>query len=125
MVHKYPNVNRIPGGPTNITDVARPVKIGYRVIGGKDNDAIFSLFRKVMTGKSNVGDTKTAPNILCHWSVVVGDYYHQLQAPDLLNWYDNDRIGASDGWALYTVGETLFNDVAIKNAGKSHDRPDV
>ncbi|KAI0012216.1 hypothetical protein F4779DRAFT_634756 [Xylariaceae sp. FL0662B] len=119
MVHKYPNINRIPDGPVNINDVTRPVKIGYRAIGGGRDNAFINVLGQWIAGKYNVGDTKETPNIFCHWCVVVGDYYHQLQTTDLLNWYDNNRVGKSDGWALYTVGETLFNDVAVKNAGDS------
>ncbi len=79
------------------------------------------MLRQLINGKANVGDTKEAPNVLCHWCVVVGDYYHQLQATNLLNWYNNGKVDVSDGygWALYTVGGTSSNDVAIKNAGKS------
>ncbi|KAF4634758.1 hypothetical protein G7Y89_g3346 [Cudoniella acicularis] len=118
MVHKYPNKNRIPDGLPNTNDVTRPVKIGYRVIGGEKWDGAFNLLRQLIDGKANIGDTKEAPNVLCHWCVIVGDYYHQLQATDLLNWYDNNKVGGSDGWALYTVGETSFNDVSIKNSGE-------
>lgn len=118
MVHKNPNVNRIPDGPPNINDAPRPVKIGYRAVGGQRVDAAINLFRQILAGKSNVGDTKSAPNILCHWCVVVGDFYHQLQATEYLNWYDNNQLGKEDGWALFTIGETAFNNVAIKNAGK-------
>jgi hypothetical protein len=119
MTHKYPNVNRIPDGPANINDSTRTVKIGYRAIGGKGGlDSVFNTLRQWIKGKPNTGDTWEAPNILCHWCVVVGDYYHQLQATDLLNWYENHPLENDDGWALYTVGKTSFNDIAIKNAGK-------
>lgn len=117
MVHKYPNINRLPDGVANINDTLRTVKIGYRSIGGAKVDAAVSALRFLFTGSINVGDTKNAPNPLCHWCVIVGNYYHELQATDSLNWYDNNTVGALDGWALYTVGETSFNDVAIKNAG--------
>lgn len=123
MKHKNPNINRIPSELADINGVSRPVKIGYRTIGGAAIDAGINILRQLLTGKSNIGDTKEAPNILCHWCVIVGDYYHQLQATDLLNWYENDKVGGSDGWAMYTVGETLFNDAAIKNAGKFRSPP--
>jgi hypothetical protein len=121
MGHKYPNVTRIPSAPPNINDTTRVVKIGYRSVGGVNLDSKINWLRSALFGKSNVGDTSEPPNPICHWCVIVGDYYHQLQAsgdfPRYYNWYDNDRLKSEDGWALFKVGETDFNDVAIKNAG--------
>lgn len=117
MGHKNANVHRIGNDQPNINGSTRVVKIGYRTVGGAYADAAVSIFKSLLLQKPNIGDTYLPPNILCHWVVVVGDWYHQLQATDSLNWYENNKIGAWDGWALYKVGETTFNDIAIQNAG--------
>src|ERR1700712_5233328 len=74
-----------------------------------------------------IGNTWEPPSPVDHWCVVVGDFYHQLQATSLdggWNYYDNDRIDiVGGGWALYEVGEPRFNDVAITSAGKLHHLP--
>ncbi|KAJ7633615.1 hypothetical protein DFH06DRAFT_1437566 [Mycena polygramma] len=119
MGRHHDNVNRITDGAPDINDNPRDVFIGYRMVGG----AVAGWITTIGLGffkRPNIGRTHLPPNPACHWCVTVGDHLHQLQATSLnhgWNYYDNDRIEVFAGtWALYKVGTTSFNDIAIKNA---------
>ena len=126
MGRHHDNVNRVPAGAPNINDNERKVYIGFRFVGGP----AAAWGANVLQGLSIPGALSLfgpkLPNPTYHWCVMVGDFYHQLQATSLdggWNWYDNDRTSGWGGWQTYEVGKTRYNDVAINSAGKPIKRP--
>ncbi|KAK2053796.1 hypothetical protein LY76DRAFT_597530 [Colletotrichum caudatum] len=58
------------------------------------------------------------PDPTQHWAVLVGDFAHQLwMDEDFHVVYTNERY-KRDEWRTFTVGETRFNDDAIRRAGE-------
>lgn len=61
-----------------------------------------------------------APNRLYHWALMVGDYYHQLQATSLDGgriYYQDKKSSMWDNWNWLAIGYTTMNDEAIQEAG--------
>lgn len=116
----HPNVDRVPAGVANINDNDRTVYIGYRSVGG----ALGAWAKTVVSpgGAIDLFGSKM-PDPTYHWCIIVGDFYHQLQAThmsifvDGWNYYDNDTWSAAGLWQKYEIGTTRFNDVAIASAG--------
>lgn len=125
MSRHFENKNRVPAGEPNINDAPRKVYIASRFVGGKKYAWTFGLLKDIATAALipaagiSLG-SMPSPNY--HWAVIVGDYYHQLQADpadgEKWNWYENNTYDWTDKWERYEVGETKFNDQAIVSAGK-------
>lgn len=138
--NKHQNVLRIPTKtPPAKADQKRPVQIGYRPIGGRVAAWTVGVLHEVLKRVGNMGlrfkDQGPSPHY--HWCVVVGESYHQVQSAGGEGgrmYYDNARVSWSeyafplsragltrrqteDGWLLFDVGETTFNDTAIVEAG--------
>ncbi|KAK3348502.1 PPPDE putative peptidase domain-containing protein [Neurospora tetraspora] len=118
MGRHFQNVSRVPAGEPNINDAPRKVYIASRFVGGKLGAWTLGLIADLISSGHYLG-SMPSPNY--HWCVLVGDYYHQLQATKQdgkhWNWYDNNVKDWTDKWELYEVGETRFNDNAIASAG--------
>ncbi len=96
-----PNV--IPTTPANQQDGIRPATLGVRAVGpvGRFMDNFIGM-----------------PNWIYEWAVVVGDYYHTLGGDHASkNVYENGRKEEKK-YERHLIGTTLFNDWAIKEAGK-------
>ncbi|KAJ4393937.1 hypothetical protein N0V93_003154 [Gnomoniopsis smithogilvyi] len=115
----HETISRIPRNPTpSTTNVKRTVQIGYRPVGGRVAAWTIGLLNEFVKRMANMGirtDDK-GPNPHHHWCVIVGDYYHHAQITNGLMWYENEEISWKDGWSLFEVGETTFNDTAVAEA---------
>ena len=109
-----------------MNDNLRTVYIGHRKLGGKDAQLGWKLLGLSIAPAVPFANLpgKSLPYVSRHWCVIVGDYYHQLQATSLglkekgWNWYDNGKKSWDDFWDTYEVGNTTYNDVAIASAGE-------
>jgi hypothetical protein len=53
-----------------------------------------------------------------HWAILVGDYCHELWMDERLDIiYVNGRVDGEE-WRTFRVGETRFNDEALRQAGE-------
>jgi hypothetical protein len=110
--HK-PNV--IPAATPDTRGPARPVEIGWHPVAG--------FAGKWFAEKTRLGTWITEkvhkyPDPSQHWAVLVGDYCHELWMDEHLDViYINERV-QRDEWHTYPVGETRFNDEALRQAGE-------
>jgi len=114
MSRKHANINTIPNGQPNERDNPRKVYLATRAVGGALGGWAFKF---ISPFHPNV-----FPNPLHHWVVIVGDYFHQLQATDMNGgdiYYTNDTWSFFGAWDRYHIGETTFNDVSIRQAGET------
>ena len=126
MTRHQANTNNLRSGSANINDNLRTVYIGHREIGGKTGQLGWKLLGLSTGAPLALAGLrgKSLPNVSRHWCVIVGDYYHQLQATSLglketgWNWYDNGKVSWNDFWDKCEVGNTTYNDVAIASAGE-------
>ncbi|KAH6995813.1 hypothetical protein BKA56DRAFT_639855 [Ilyonectria sp. MPI-CAGE-AT-0026] len=94
----------------------RPVEVGWHPVGG--------LAGKWFAEDTGLGKMITEkihkyPDPTQHWAVLVGDYAHQLwmdESFDVI--YTNEKVNREE-WQTFKVGETRFNDDAIRRAGES------
>ena len=101
------NKDRIPSAPSEFNCFPRAVYLGVRHVGVP----LLHVVDPVST---------VEPDTTKHWSVIVGDWYHQLQATDLRggwNYYDNNKVEDSQLWTKFPMATTSFNDAAIAKAG--------
>lgn len=115
------NATVIKGGSANRNDNERPVYLACRVVGGGFAGETLGMFSKVASDFL-IPAPAFAPNPLHHWCITVGDYLHQLQATSLdagWNYYTNERINRlTGGWTFFPIGNTTFNDEAIRDECK-------
>jgi hypothetical protein len=107
---------------------SKVVIASHPVVGGAYNQAV-----RLKVG-SYTGDLDEIPDPTYHWAVVVGNYWHELNAGpgksgdgelgSLVNCYQNGQVGSTKwngfSWSkFFVVGVTRYNDEAIRQAGKS------
>ncbi|TIC89908.1 hypothetical protein CH35J_012435 [Colletotrichum higginsianum] len=111
------------GATPNVVPVTQPVlngpprvvEVGWHPVGGLAGKwfAEETGLGKMITEKIN-----KYPDPTQHWAVLVGDFAHQLwMDEDFHVIYTNERY-KRDEWRTFTVGETRFNDDAIRRAGE-------
>ncbi|TQV90469.1 hypothetical protein V2A60_010458 [Cordyceps javanica] len=108
-----PNV--VPEGDPIHDGEPRLVEIGWHPVGG--------LAGKWFANNTGLGKLITErinkyPDPTQHWAVLVGDYVHQLwmdESFDVI--YINGRINREE-WKTFSVGQTRFNDDALRRAGE-------
>ncbi|KDN65769.1 hypothetical protein CSUB01_05829 [Colletotrichum sublineola] len=113
------------GAKPNVIPVTQPildgpprvVEVGWHPVGGFAGKwfAEETGLGKMITEKIN-----KYPDPTQHWAVLVGDFAHQLWMSKDENFhviYTNERY-KRDEWRTFTVGETRFNDDAIRRAGE-------
>ncbi|KAK1982506.1 hypothetical protein LZ30DRAFT_717176 [Colletotrichum cereale] len=108
-----PNV--IPVSQPILDGPPRVVEVGWHPVGGLAGKwfAEETGLGKMITEKIN-----RYPDPTQHWAVLVGDYAHQLWMDENFHViYTNERY-KRDEWRTFTVGETRFNDDAIRRAGE-------
>ncbi|KAF4946138.1 hypothetical protein FGADI_11416 [Fusarium gaditjirri] len=108
-----PNV--VPVTEPVVDGPRRPVEVGWHPVGGFAGKwfAEETGLGKMITEKIN-----KYPDPTQHWAVLVGDYAHQLwmdESFDVI--YTNAKI-ERDEWRTFPVGETRFNDDALRRAGE-------
>ncbi|KAF2003658.1 hypothetical protein P154DRAFT_519887 [Amniculicola lignicola CBS 123094] len=105
-----PPTEPITNGPS------RPVEVGWHPVGGFAGKW---FAEKTGLGKMITEKTKKYPDPTQHWAVLVGDYAHQLWMDEEFHViYTNERVDAQE-WMKFQVGETTFNDDAIRRAGET------
>ncbi|KAF6785966.1 hypothetical protein CSOJ01_15495 [Colletotrichum sojae] len=111
--HK-PNV--IPVTQPVLNGPPRPVEVGWHPVGGLAGKW---FAEETGLGKMITERIKYYPDPTQHWAVLVGEYAHQLWMDENFHViYTNDRI-KRDEWRTFPVGETRFNDDALRRAGES------
>ncbi|TDZ53804.1 hypothetical protein CTRI78_v006749 [Colletotrichum trifolii] len=111
--HK-PNV--IPVTQPVLNGPPRPVEVGWHPVGGLAGKwfADETGLGKIITEK-----IKYYPDPTQHWAVLVGEFAHQLWMDEKFHViYTNERIKREE-WRTFPVGETRFNDEALRRAGES------
>ncbi len=109
-----PNV--VPEGEPVHDAEPRPVEIGWHPVGG--------LAGKWFANNTGLGKMITErinkyPDPTQHWAVLVGDYVHQLWMDESFHViYINGKIDRAE-WKTFSVGQTRFNDDALRRAGES------
>ncbi|KAF8310299.1 hypothetical protein DL93DRAFT_2214012 [Clavulina sp. PMI_390] len=110
--HK-PNV--IPAGEAELSGELRPVEIGWHPVAGFAGKW---FAEKTGLGKLITEKIHKCPDPTQHWAILVGDYCHQLWMDEDLNViYINEKLKRED-WHTYPVGETRFNDEALRQAAE-------
>lgn len=103
-----PLAEPITNGPSRV------VSVGWHPVGG--------LAGKWFAEKTGLGKMITEkineyPDPTQHWAVLVGDFAHQLWMDENFDIvYVNARIDPKE-WKTFDVGETTFNDDAIRRTG--------
>jgi hypothetical protein len=93
----------------------RIVEIGWHPVGGSAG--------KWFAEQTKIGAWITEkvhkyPDPSQHWAILVGDYCHELWMDENLDViYINERV-SNETWQRFQVGETRFNDEALRRAGE-------
>ncbi|KAG9249796.1 uncharacterized protein F5Z01DRAFT_745923 [Emericellopsis atlantica] len=93
----------------------RPVEVGWHPVAGPAGKwfAEDTSLGKIITQKVN-----EYPDPTQHWAVLVGDYAHQLwMDEDFYVIYINEKFNRNE-WRTFKVGDTRFNDDAIRRTGE-------
>ncbi|GMK53568.1 hypothetical protein CspeluHIS016_0101540 [Cutaneotrichosporon spelunceum] len=112
------------GSSPNVVPVAtpvvdahpRPVFVGWHPVGGFAGKwfAEQTGLGKLITEKTN-----SYPDPTQHWGVLVGDYVHQLWMDENFDVIYTNACVDPDEWQLFPVGDTRFNDDAIRRTGEA------
>ncbi|KAM0329270.1 hypothetical protein ACHAQA_004575 [Verticillium albo-atrum] len=109
-----PNV--VPVTEPLVNGEPRPVEVAWHPVGGFAGKwfAEDTGLGKMITDKIN-----KYPDPTQHWAVLVGNYAHQLWMDESFHViYTNEKV-EREGWRTFKVGETRFNDDAVRRAGES------
>ncbi|KAG5982576.1 hypothetical protein E4U55_001723 [Claviceps digitariae] len=94
----------------------RPVEVGWHPVGGLAGKW---FAEQTGLGKLITDSINKYPDPTQHWAVLVGDYAHQLWMDENFDViYTNEKIQRQE-WRTFKVGETRFNDDAVRRAGES------
>lgn len=105
----------VPEGDPNIRSLSREVRIGWHPVGGVAGKW---FAEQTKLGKLITEKIDKYPDPTQHWAVLVGDYAHELWMDEKLDViYINEKI-ADQEWHTFEVGETTFNDQALKQAAE-------
>ncbi|KAL0934467.1 uncharacterized protein CTRU02_211266 [Colletotrichum truncatum] len=109
-----PNV--IPVTQPILNGPPRLVEVGWHPVGGL---AGRWFAEETGLGKMITERIKYYPDPTQHWAVLVGEFAHQLWMDESFHViYTNERIKREE-WRTFQVGETRFNDDALRRAGES------
>ncbi|KAG5917618.1 hypothetical protein E4U42_007176 [Claviceps africana] len=112
------------GSQPNVVPVTEPVldgepssvEVGWHPVGGLAGKW---FAEQTGLGKLITDSINKYPDPTQHWAVLVGDYAHQLWMDENFDViYTNEKIKREE-WRTFRVGETRFNDDAIRRAGES------
>ncbi|KAK1225118.1 hypothetical protein PQX77_011933 [Marasmius sp. AFHP31] len=112
----------VPQASPSFEDPQRPVIIACHPVG---IPGLGNLMKEDIE-KMEKATGRTILDPTYHWAVIVGDYYHELNAKgisgnfEIQNGYQNGRMTDGKEWShRLQVGYTKFNDAAIVGAGKA------
>ena len=109
-----PNVVPVTQPSTNSSP--RPVLVGWHPVGGFAGKW---FAEKTGLGKLITEKTHQYPDPTQHWAVLVGEFAHQLWMDEKFDViYTNSKVDPRE-WRTFQVGETRFNDDAIRRAGEA------
>ncbi|KAH6622840.1 hypothetical protein F5144DRAFT_581616 [Chaetomium tenue] len=110
--HK-PNI--VPAAEPRTNQRPRTVEIGWHPVGGTAGKW---FAERTKLGAWITENVHKYPDPSQHWAVLVGDYCHELWMDENLDIiYVNGRVDAEQ-WRTFRVGETRFNDEALRQAGE-------
>jgi hypothetical protein len=114
--------NIVPLAKPKFKEKPRPVEVGWHPVGG----AVGKWFAEdTGLGKMITEKTHKYPDPTQHWAVLVGDYAHQLWMDEEFHViYINEKVKREE-WRTFPVGETRFNDDAVRRAGASLPNPQL
>ncbi|KAG5994722.1 hypothetical protein E4U43_003189 [Claviceps pusilla] len=94
----------------------RPVEVGWHPVGGLAGKW---FAEQTGLGKMITDSINKYPDPTQHWAVLVGDFAHQLWMDENFDViYTNEKVNREE-WRTFKVGETRFNDDAVRRAGES------
>ncbi|KAH6959431.1 hypothetical protein DER45DRAFT_565994 [Fusarium avenaceum] len=108
--------NAVPVTKPVVDGPLRPVEVGWHPVGGFAGKwfAEETGLGKMITEKIN-----KYPDPTQHWAVLVGDYAHQLWMDENFDViYTNAKVDREE-WRTFPVGQTRFNDDALRRTGES------
>ncbi|KAF3356067.1 hypothetical protein VdG1_06805 [Verticillium dahliae VDG1] len=111
---QQPNV--VPVTEPRVDGEPRPVEVAWHPVGGFAGKwfAEDTGLGKMITDKIN-----SYPDPTQHWAVLVGEFAHQLWMDENFHViYTNEKV-TREGWRTFKVGQTRFNDDAVRRAGES------
>ncbi|KJZ71233.1 hypothetical protein HIM_09376 [Hirsutella minnesotensis 3608] len=107
--------NSVPQTEPDFDTPPRAIEIGWHPLGGFAGKWIAERTKLGEMIKAKINEL---PDPSQHWAVIVGDYAHQLWIDEKFHvMYTNERIKRSE-WHTFYVGDTTFNDEAIRQAGE-------
>jgi hypothetical protein len=107
--------NVVPISQPSSDGPPRAVEVGWHPVGGFAGKW---FAEKTGLGKMIKEKTNNYPDPTQHWAVLVGEYAHQLwmdEEFDII--YTNAKVDPKE-WQTFQVGETRFNDDAVRRAGE-------
>ncbi|KAH7079337.1 hypothetical protein BKA63DRAFT_508193 [Paraphoma chrysanthemicola] len=108
--------NVIPISQPLTSGSPRPVEVGWHPVGGLAGKW---FAEKTGLGKMITDKINEYPDPTQHWALLVGEYAHQLWMDENFDViYTNARI-VREEWRTFHVGETCFNDDALRRAGEA------
>ncbi|KAL9948396.1 hypothetical protein ACHAQF_006765 [Verticillium nonalfalfae] len=111
---QQPNV--VPVTEPRVDGESRHVEVAWHPVGGFAGKwfAEDTGLGKMITDKIN-----SYPDPTQHWAVLVGEFAHQLWMDENFHViYTNEKV-TREGWRTFKVGQTRFNDDAVRRAGES------
>ncbi|EAT85933.1 hypothetical protein HBH56_023040 [Parastagonospora nodorum] len=108
--------NVIPVSQPLTSGPPRPVEVGWHPVGGLAGKW---FAEKTGLGKLITDKINEYPDPTQHWAMLVGEYAHQLWMDENFDViYTNARIKREE-WRTFPVGETCFNDDALRRTGEA------
>ncbi|KAH8706986.1 hypothetical protein GQ44DRAFT_691832 [Phaeosphaeriaceae sp. PMI808] len=108
--------NIIPITQPSTNEPPRSVEVGWHPVGGFAGKW---FAEKTGLGKMITDKINEYPDPTQHWAVLVGDFAHQLWMDENFDViYTNARLDRNE-WKTFEVGETRFNDDALRRAGEA------
>ncbi|OAA54379.1 hypothetical protein SPI_08998 [Niveomyces insectorum RCEF 264] len=108
-----PNV--IPSAEAQIHGTERTVYIGWHPVAGF---AGHWFAEKTGLGKLITEKVHRYPDPTQHWSILVGDFCHELWMDEHLDVIYINEQAVFEEWHTFEVGKTHFNDEALRQAGE-------
>ena len=107
--------NIVPISQPSTNAPPRSVEIGWHPVGGLTGKW---FAEKTGLGKMITEKINKYPDPTQHWAVLVGEYAHQLWMDENFDIiYTNAKVEPNE-WHTFPVGETKFNDDALRRTGK-------
>ncbi|KAF1973251.1 hypothetical protein BU23DRAFT_554529 [Bimuria novae-zelandiae CBS 107.79] len=111
-----PVENVVPVARPSTNGPPRPVEVGWHPVGGFAGKW---FAEKTGLGKMITEKINKYPDPTQHWAVLVGEYAHQLWMDENFDIiYTNAKVDPKE-WQTFQVGETRFNDDAVRRTGEA------